>query len=58
MEIVSMHEDEMTAYTMARNGRVPALKVGGKWRIRKMDLARWVELQIGKPDSNEARRPS
>lgn len=68
-----MHEDEIltvrdvaailkigekTAYTMARNGRLPAFKVGGQWRIRKVDLDRWVESQIAKPDSNATRRQS
>jgi putative molybdopterin biosynthesis protein len=34
---------ERTAYDLARQGRIPAAKVGGQWRIRVRDLERWLD---------------
>ena len=32
-----------TILRMIRKGQVPALKVGGQWRIRESQLRRWAE---------------
>ncbi len=34
---------ERTAYDLARQGRLPAAKVGSQWRIRLRDLERWLD---------------
>jgi excisionase family DNA binding protein len=33
---------EKTVYAMARGGELPAFKVRGQWRIRKVDFDRWM----------------
>ncbi len=32
---------ERTAYTLARTGRLPAIKVGGQWRVHRPTLMKW-----------------
>jgi len=34
---------ERTAYKVVRDGEVPAIKVGGQWRIHRPTLMRWAE---------------
>ena len=36
---------EKTVYAMANEGELPAFKVRGQWRIRKIDFDRWMEEQ-------------
>jgi excisionase family DNA binding protein len=32
-----------TVYQFARDGRIPGIRVGGRWRFRRPDLDRWIE---------------
>lgn len=34
---------ERTCYDLARQGRLPAAKVGGQWRIRRTHLDAWID---------------
>jgi excisionase family DNA binding protein len=34
-----------TAYNLASGGKLPGFKVGGVWRFRKDEIARWIEAQ-------------
>ena len=34
---------DKTVYSMAQQGELPAFKVRGRWRIRRVDFERWVE---------------
>lgn len=34
-----------TVYTMAQKSRLPAFKVGGQWRFKRVDIDRWIEQQ-------------
>ena len=36
---------EKTVYSMAQKGELPAFKVRGQWRIRRVDFDAWVEDQ-------------
>lgn len=36
---------EKTVYTMAQKAQLPAFKVGGQWRFKRVDLDRWIEQQ-------------
>jgi excisionase family DNA binding protein len=36
---------EKTVYSMAQHGEIPAFKVRGQWRIRKIDYDKWMEDQ-------------
>jgi excisionase family DNA binding protein len=42
---------ERTAYDLARQGRIPAAKVGGQWRFRRSDLDTW--LAAGGESANQ-----
>ncbi len=33
---------EKTVYSMAQKGQLPAFKVGGKWRFKRVDLDVWI----------------
>lgn len=33
---------EKTVYSMAQNGELPAFKVRGQWRIRRVDFEQWM----------------
>ncbi len=37
---------EKTVYSMAQNGELPAFKVRGQWRIRRVDLDSWILRQM------------
>ncbi len=45
-EYLNIHE--MTLYKLAKEGRIPAFKVGGQWRIKKKLLDKWVEREMSK----------
>lgn len=34
---------EKTAYKLAAEGKLPGFKVGGSWRFKETDIARWIE---------------
>ena len=34
-----------TLYSLARNGRLPAAKVGKHWRFRRADINEWLKAQ-------------
>lgn len=36
---------EKTVYTMAQRGELPAFKVRGQWRFKRLDLDQWIEHQ-------------
>lgn len=36
---------EKTVYAMANEGQLPAFKVRGQWRIRKVDFDQWMAEQ-------------
>jgi len=36
---------EKTVYTMAQKSQLPAFKVGGQWRFKRVDIDRWIEQQ-------------
>ena len=37
-----LHLHVMTVYRLAKEGRLPAFKVGGRWRFRRNDLESWI----------------
>ena len=36
---------EKTVYTMAQKAELPAFKVRGQWRFKRVDLDRWIDQQ-------------
>ena len=36
---------EKTVYTMAQKAQLPAFKVRGQWRFRRVDLDAWIDTQ-------------
>ena len=42
-KILKLHP--FTVTRLAREGKLPAFKVGGVWRLRKDEFERWVEAQ-------------
>ena len=44
---------EKTVYSMAQAGELPAFKVRGQWRIRRVDFDAWVELKARTRDRSE-----
>ncbi|WP_440144288.1 methylation-associated defense system helix-turn-helix domain-containing protein MAD1 [Bradyrhizobium canariense] len=36
---------EKTVYTMAQKRQLPAFKVRGQWRFKRVDIDRWIEQQ-------------
>ncbi len=36
---------EKTVYTMAQKAQLPAFKVRGHWRFKRVDLDAWIEAQ-------------
>jgi len=38
-----------TVYQWAQQGRLPAIKLGGRWRFRQADLDAWLETQTRRP---------
>ena len=45
---------EKTVYTMVQNSQLPAFKVRGQWRFKRVDIDRWIEQQ--KRSSQSGRR--
>lgn len=40
---------ERTAYTLARTGKLPAMKIGNQWRIARSVLDEWARVGGGAP---------
>lgn len=38
---------EKTVYSMAQRGEIPAFKIRGQWRIRRLDYDDWIAEQAG-----------
>jgi excisionase family DNA binding protein len=38
---------EKTVNTMAQKAHLPAFKVGGQWRFKRIDIDEWIEQQKG-----------
>jgi excisionase family DNA binding protein len=36
---------EKTVYTMAQKRQLPALKLRGQWRLKRVDIDRWIDQQ-------------
>ena len=36
---------DKTVYTMAQRSELPAFKVRGQWRFKRIDIDRWIERQ-------------
>lgn len=36
-----------TVYRLAANGQIPAFKLGGTWRFRRIELDQWIAARIG-----------
>ncbi len=36
---------DKTVYTMAQKGQLPAFKVRGQWRFKRVDIDRWIVQQ-------------
>lgn len=36
---------EKTVYAMAQAGELPAFKIRGQWRIRRVELDQWIDAQ-------------
>ena len=41
---VLLRVGERTIYSLAREGRLPAMKIGNQWRIARSVLAKWAEV--------------
>lgn len=43
---------EKTVYSMARRKEIPAFKIRGQWRIRRLDYDRWMaeQAEAGRED--------
>jgi len=35
--------DEHTIYRLAKNGKIPAMKIGAEWRFKKNLIDKWIE---------------
>ena len=44
---------EKTVYTMAQKGELPAFKVGGQWRFRRVDLDAWIDAKTRRAAGEE-----
>ena len=45
---------EKTVYSMAQDGEVPAFKVRGQWRIRRVDFDNWIAKQAAAATDDSA----
>ncbi len=52
-KILKLHP--FTVSRLAREGKIPAFKVGGSWRFRKDQFERWIERQSPGKEKNKAR---
>lgn len=40
----------VTIYKHAQEGKIPAFKVGSKWRFKKETIDKWIEVQENKSE--------
>jgi excisionase family DNA binding protein len=45
-----------TVYRLAANGQIPAFKLGGTWRFRRIKLDRWIAARIGNQSQAASRK--
>lgn len=45
---------EKTVYSMAQDGELPAFKVRGQWRMRRVDFDRWMAARAKKATERKA----
>ena len=45
-----------TVYSMAQRGELPAFKVRGQWRIRKVDFDKWIVGQARAAKTNMSKK--
>jgi excisionase family DNA binding protein len=38
--------NDKTAYKLAASGELPGFKVGGSWRFRQSDIAKWINDRV------------
>lgn len=43
-----LHLHAMTIYRLAKEGKLPAFKVGGRWRFQRETLLKWMEKSTRK----------
>ena len=55
-KILKLHP--FTVTRLAREGKIPAFKVGGVWRVQKDQFERWVERQTNVERRRKIRVPS
>lgn len=48
---------EKTVYTMAQKGELPAFKVRGQWRFKRVDIDQWIEQQKAASTRDEGGEP-
>lgn len=41
--------NQSTVYQWAQQGRLPAIKLGGRWRFRSADIEAWLDAQERRP---------
>lgn len=46
-----LHISTKTLQRMIRGGEIPALKVGGQWRLRESQLMYWIQSREGRASS-------
>lgn len=44
-----------TVYRLAQRGSIPAFKLGGTWRFRRIELDRWIAASIKKSPKHGGR---
>ena len=47
-----LNMDETTVQRMSRNGELPGVKIGGRYRFRRVDLEEWLNNQMKKGNGN------
>ncbi len=59
-DIITMREvaeylklNEKTAYRLTSEGKIPAFKVGGSWRFKKVHIDSWIKEQSNIPDKQD-----
>ncbi len=47
-----------TVYQWAQQGRLPAIKLGGRWRFRRTDIEAWLDAQTRYGEADLASSPA
>ena len=47
-----------TVYRLAANGEIPAFKLGGTWRFRRVDLERWMASRTSEAAASTTGQPT